>query len=341
MVTATVDKLVETELKGYLVEMRPTKGGIVEEAEKRQIVTKSCFELVDKNRVKAFIDNSYPYRKELELNVDKYEENVKAIDDVYKNHGFNNVTVYKEFRAKVRKSIRNRTLMKDFGVDDNSVKGKDFKLIIEEIFKQNNGKLELELDGKYKVKTVVTHQGLVEYLDAKNKLKEIYAFDNVLKRTDSDYENLTGKKEVPIYFETSKFLKFDRGQALISFRLDISTIQKENFTNALVNFYTDKLKQEGVEIVNLSHAKNFALLNILCPNEKVNEVLQMFAPFYKRLDKKLYDLNYNLDIEIEFNIGQENYKSEWYYLLTGKHFESIKDSFTLQKGKYLGLDLYR
>lgn len=52
-------------------------------------------------------------------------------------------------------------------------------------------------------------------------------------------------------------------------------------------------------------------------------------------------MNYHLDVEVEENIGQENCKSEWYYLLNGSRFNRIKESLEKEEGTFFGFPMYK
>ncbi|AFQ29947.1 hypothetical protein P4493_05130 [Bacillus thuringiensis] len=337
-----IDELVNAEQKVFIVNMRPKNGSEELEIEKRHMISTTCMSLKGRKIVQPYNDNTYPYKKNVNINENTYNSMLAKIDKVYKGRGFNIVSICKDFRNMVRQSIKDGTLRQNFGVDENQVRGMNFRQIIDCIFEQHKGKVDVELSGKSSLKITLTQKDFLEWIEAKSYLKEIESLDNVLNMVGVDNQNLTGKKKLPITFETKKFIKFDKGLSLVSFRLDYTSQEKREYTRRFLQKAIMKAESQGVEVVNLSYSKHFGLLNLLVPNERANECIKLFLDMFpKHVQNQLYSMNYHLDVEVEENIGQENCKSEWYYLLNGSRFNRIKESLEKEEGTFFGFPMYK
>ncbi|MGF2715495.1 hypothetical protein ACQUY5_25105 [Bacillus cereus] len=337
-----LDELVNAEQKMFIVNMRPENGSKELEAEKRSMVSTTCMSLKGRKIVQPYNENTYPYKKKVNIDVNKYNQLLNKIDKMYNSKGFNIVSICKDFRNMVRQSIKDGTLRQNFGVSENKVRGMNFRQVIDFIFEHNKGKVDVEISGKSRLKITLTQKNFLEWLESKNYLKEIEAFEHVLQDVDVDKKDVTGKHKLPITFETKKFIQFDKGLSLVSFRLDYTSKDKREHTRRIVRNKVNKMQEAGVEVVNLSYSKHFALLNLLVPNNRAKDCVKLFLQgFPQHVQNQLHDMNYHLDIEVEENIGQENCKSEWYYLLNGSRFKGIKESLEKEEKTFFGFPMYK
>lgn len=168
------------------------------------MISTTCMSLKGRKIVQPYNDNTYPYKKNVNINENTYNSMLAKIDKVYKGRGFNIVSICKDFRNMVRQSIKDGTLRQNFGVDENQVRGMNFRQIIDCIFEQHKGKVDVELSGKSSLKITLTQKDFLEWIEAKSYLKEIESLDNVLNMVGVDNQNLTGKKKLPITFETKE-----------------------------------------------------------------------------------------------------------------------------------------
>ncbi|MEC2463812.1 hypothetical protein P9X10_02695 [Bacillus cereus] len=337
-----VDELVNAEQKVFIVNMRPEGGSKEQESEKRHMISTTCMSLKGRKDVSTFNNNTYPYKKEVTIDLDTYNRMSKVINKVYHNKGFSLASICKDFREMVRQSIKDETLQQTFGIKENQVRSMNFRQIIEFIFERNKGKVDVELSGKSNMKITLTQKDFLEWLEAKGYLKEIGSLNHVLKMVGVNENNLTGKKKLPITFETKKFITFDKGQSLISFRLDYTSKEKREYTRRFLQKAIQKMESQGVEVVNSSYSKHFGLLNLLVPNNLAEDCVKQFLNMFpQHVQNQLYSMNYHLDIEVESNIGQENCKSEWFYLLNGSRFKGIKEGLEKEDKTFYGLPLYK
>ncbi|MFC1451645.1 hypothetical protein ABXK36_38510, partial [Bacillus cereus] len=125
------------------------------------------------------------------------------------------------------------------------------------IFELHKGKVDVELSGKSSLKITLTQKDFLEWIEAKSYLKEFESLDNVLNMVGVDNQNLTGKKKLTITFETKKFIKFDKGLSLVSFRLDYTIQEKREYTRRFLQKENNKEQSQHLELVNLSYSKHF------------------------------------------------------------------------------------
>lgn len=319
----------DVKYEGFIIRLNNENDSKKVKREKKAAVFNYC---VKRDKVKgskpADKVNFHPYRKSVDVDEGKLERDYNKVLEFYREYSQMLLT---SVRQAIRKGYENKTLSK-FGVDGEEVYGLTFRNAVDVVFERNNGVLKFE-DGVYG-DFEVTHDVFVKYLDVKR-------LSTVTTRCGLMLNSVNSNKYLPINEYTKDYIKFDRETALITLKLDTTSGFRKGITEDFMTVYLTSVYENGCEVVDVSQHGYYVNVNILAKNKDVSKLLDCLVDDYKGRDMGAYNNDYSLSVEIETNVGYSDSTKEYFYLLNGKHYETLKEHFVLEETKYLGLDSYR
>ncbi|AFQ29953.1 hypothetical protein P4493_05100 [Bacillus thuringiensis] len=260
----------------------------------------------------------FPYRKKVELKQDILDLDVMSYTYSYLEEDINK---YTSLRKLIKKAFNEEVF------DSLTFKEKE-----ELFFKQGNNEV-VYTDKNYK-KHTVTKEEYDLFFKRRKAYNQAMEFYNVREHVNSeDY--------LPINRATKHYIKFNKEQVLVSLRLESSNYRTGRITSKFISCLQNFIKDTGIEIVNIDQTENATYVNLL--SEKENFMLNGLREVISQCE--LYrteeSFNYNLEVEIERNLHQENYSKDWYYFFTGNKYEELKDMFKKQESNFLAHPLYK
>ncbi|PHE64107.1 hypothetical protein COF68_04455 [Bacillus toyonensis] len=288
----------------------------------------------DKNRKKTKL-NVFPFRKNVEIDTEKYAKYRRDYD----NYSSNKKSALQKFVRGIRTLIKEGTLHEHFNLgelNDPRLMDRNFETIIELIFQQCNNSIEVEQVGFFRSTEYISIEDYHENKKLMKRQQLARHFSGDLN--DITVENVSTIKNIsiPIYHKTSPFIKFEKGQALISFELETTSEITETVTNRIINRFITAMQLEGVDIVNYINYNQMSILNVLCSNEEVDGVLENFSKVFKSFYSPLFTKSYYTSIDVQYNVGQEDETINYYVLLSGGHYQPLADKLVLTGETYLG-----
>ncbi|PHE64108.1 hypothetical protein COF68_04460 [Bacillus toyonensis] len=269
----------------------------------------------------------FPIRREVEILHDKLQEDENFIQN-FREEGYEGYC--SRLKYLVKRSRTNRSLTQDFGIDDFGLYNKSVNEIITEILEQNHNKVTVTTRNGTKE---VTKEVMDEFIKYRQLKRQVAEFKEV-------YTKINSETHLPVFFKTTDYLKFDKGLSLISFRCDNTSQTRKSLTNSLLREFINELTNDGLELANLSHNRSSTIITVLIENEEVNRVLDLFSKSYKCLYGYTYMNSFNMDVTITRDIGQEEERTDWLFILNGKEFDVLRYKCTKLQDKYLGLDVH-
>ncbi|PGF05220.1 hypothetical protein [Bacillus toyonensis] len=271
---------------------------------------------------KTFVSpiNTYPYRKEIEINIDKYLGDRNKVDD------FRNSPTH--FACTKLNSLVKQALSVVYkhdsvlGVPRHLIYGLKKLEAIETIFDFNGGSVEIDRGRRGLV--LLTKEDYKKAREIEKLRIKLMRFKRVVREIDSE-------TYLPVNYKTADYLKFKEGYTLLTFVLSTSSRRRLNVTNSLVKHMINECilgQREGLEIVNFYYDTDapYVHFNILCKNEDAVAVDDMWFNVYHYCLSELKNFNYYMWLDRETNIGQEDSKISSYQLLHGEHFKPLIES---------------
>ena len=315
--------------EGFIVRLNNGEDSNQVQREKKHAIFNSCAKRGKVKGLKHTVGvNFHPYRKLVDVDEEKLESDYNKVLEFYRE---NSQMVLMGVSQRIKSGYEDKTL-DELGVGDKEVYNLTFRNAIDVVFAENNGVLEFE-DMVYG-KLQIPHELFGKFLDIKKLSNSVTQCRLMLNSVNSN-------KYLPINDYTKDYIKFDRETALITLKLDKTSGFRSGITEDLMTIFMTSVYENGGEIVDVSQHKFYVSVNILVKNKDVSKLLDCLVDDYKGWDIGAYNNNYNLSVEIETNIGHEDAATEYFYLLNGKHYESLKEQFVLEEEKYLGLDSYK
>ncbi|MEC2463806.1 hypothetical protein P9X10_02665 [Bacillus cereus] len=264
----------------------------------------------------------YPVRRNVKVMHDKVEMHMSEFKSEYRRKDSD---IFIGLRNQIRKHY-------NFYCLDSVM---SFKEREEQYFEANNGEVKFTNE---EVKDYVVTKEAYDTFFKKRKLdKQAMEFDKL-------QEVLESNSYLPINKLTKHYIKFEEGISLLSVRLESSNFQTQTISTKMITSlqsFSNK-SWSDFEIVNLEKTANSFYINMICPQEEEDDVLNtlQFALEKSGVYKTNDSLFYNFDIEIERNLHKENYSKDWYHYFTGGKAKRLKDVFVKQENQFLDHDLY-
>ncbi|MEC2463811.1 hypothetical protein P9X10_02690 [Bacillus cereus] len=313
-----------TELREKSFIILPTEGiSVVNKMVKSELIA-SILISVNKDKMKNEF-NTYPFRKQVEIDEDKYNKDKKLAED-YNFEKFrecaslNNLLndYFNPVDNKDRVFLNNKKL--------NDYDGLTRSEVVNKVFEENNGIITFR-HRRGQIMTV-RKEDFETYVERKRARKSIKSFDDLVNKIGSrDY--------LPIREETSKYIKYPKGYSLVHFGMPRHNLGRKNVSSELVMHMiteVNKYSKEEVEVVDHSSTFQFINFTILCKTEKIDNVFLMFSNSYTEVEKWIIedDVHYTI-ISVTKDIGTESREHKWYQVFTGKPFDCIKESSVFEK----------
>lgn len=320
-----------------VVKVKPSNDDKDLRLQKKQYLFETAMSVKD-GKYENTVMKNHLFRTNVEVDGDKidtYIAKVKSYTDSLKCKEFN-----KAYKTVKRARIL-RTLNEDFGVsglvhpDKESIyclSDKPHKLairgIIQELVASNGGKYVFtdKLTGD---KVTITE----EDLDAYSKVLRLTGNLNRLFKLQNE---LNTRDYLPINFTTNEFIKHKEGYSLIELRLDATNQKRTRLSLALLGVLQSALYELDVDIVDYEMSKSSVMFNLYCKNELVEDVLSKLEESYRSMEVELHENDFNFDIDITYEIGQENSRSEWYYVFSGTCYDEVEKVFRETGESFLG-----
>lgn len=306
----------------------------------RKELSNSLFKTVAKEEIFVSPINVYPFRKVVEIDKDKYLTDKNRVDTFLKSKTAKGCSLLNRMFGKALKNRKNK-LGNLLGVPGSRLDGLSNREVVDFIFENTVGAVAIQTDRKGTEEgfVKVTKSDFEEFTVCRRLDDKLRAFRKVVKAVESE-------TYLPVYFQTTNYLKFDAGFTLLSFDMSISTKRRFNITNSLVKYMISECNEstiEELEVVNYSFDTAYAHLGILCKNEDAKKVLGLWFKVYNSCLSPYEDLDYYMWVDVYKNLGQENEESESLQVLHGDHFEPFKNThlFTQADEKMYGLSVYR
>lgn len=325
--TTEVKSVKEGNREGFVIRLNSKDDSMRVSREKKRKIFAKCAELF-KGKNKGSRMSFYPYRKSVKIDKEKFESDNLSVLKFFNTHSqFAYDTLYRE----IQKGCRIDDLSTLHLYEEN-LYTRPVLNIIDDVFEANNGTINGILESGETVG--ITYTSFKEYLKINTLKRDIRDFKALL-------QNMIYTEHLPVNNYTKKYIRFDKGMSLITLRLDTTLDNRRSLTDVLLALFISSMYDGGYEIVNMQGCKLYANISVLVENKDANDVLERFVKLYQSYTIKAYYRDYNLDVQVESNIGHEKYQKECFYILSGEHYESLKDSFTLEEETYLGFPSYK
>lgn len=321
--------LEEVNHKGFIIRLNNKEDSNHVQREKKNIVFSSC---VKRDKLEfskpAQEVNFHPYRKLVSVDEEKLERDYSTFLKFFRT--YNQMLLTWVWR-KLKGGYEDKTLS-ELGVVDEEVYNFTFRNAVDVVFASNGGVLQFEdvVYGEFEV----THALFLQYLDIKKLSKAVSQCRMMINGVKSS-------KYLPVNEQTKNYIKLDEGLSLITLKLDKTSGFRRGITEEFMLAFLTDVYENGFEVVDSYQHKYYMVINILVKNEDVNKLLQSLIDNYEAWDIQAYNNDYNVSVDIERNVGNEDSEKEYFYILNGNHYESLKEHFELDGAKYLGLDSYK
>ncbi|MBE7114539.1 hypothetical protein FT641_18030 [Bacillus paranthracis] len=322
-----VDEAVNYE--GFVIRLNSEGDSEYVQREKKSVVFSCCAkrDVLEFSKPAQEV-NFHPYRKLVDVDEDKLERDYNKFLEFFRTYSQSLLTGVWQ---KLKRGYEGKTLSV-FGVVDEEVYNLTFRNAVDVIFNANNGVLDFE-DAVYGT-FGVTHDVFLKYLDVKKVSKAVTQCRLMINGVKSN-------KYLPVNDYTKNYIKLEKGLTLITLNLDKTSGFRRGITEEFMTVFLTDVYENGFEVVDSYQNMYYMTLNILVKNNEVSKFLSCLKDNYEVWSLPAYNNDYSLSVDIEKNVGHGDATTDYFYILNGKHYESLKEHFVLEENKYLGLDSYK
>ncbi|MEC3180095.1 hypothetical protein P9Z82_06390, partial [Bacillus thuringiensis] len=289
----------ETKISSFVILPQEGIKNLVDAMNRSQLIMETLREV---NKEKLKVDfNTYPFRKQFEIDEDKYNADKKLASeyDFEQNRNCSRFSVllhslFNPLKNKHRLFFNNKTLTDYEGLSKQEV--------IDRLFEEGKGSVTYT---DHRRREVTVTKGDFERFQS---VKQAHIH---VKRFDTFVEKIGSRDFIPFCLETSRYIKIKEGYSKIHFELPKHNMVRKNLSNDIIKLMiteANKYEREDVEVVDYSHTITFTYFTILCKTDKIEGMLASFFRIYKLQEEFIekYDEPYYTYVSVTKDIGTEN-----------------------------------